>query len=434
MTPTSQSRRDVLKGAGAIAAAAAAGFGNLATSRRAEGQGAAAPARARIDGVLRQAVDAKEVPGVVAMAATDKGLLYEGAFGVRALDAAPVMTLDTVFRIASMTKAITSVAAMQLVEQGKLKLEEPVPNIDPALGSPQVLEGFDAAGAPRLRPAKRPITLRHLLTHTAGFSYDIWDPDTTRYVKAVAMPPRATGKVATIRLPLVFDPGDKWEYGVNTDWVGRIVEALSGQSLDAYFRDKIFVPLGMKDSGYVTSGEQRERQARVHLRQADGTLAPQPLEGPITTTPEFWSGGGPLYSTARDYMAFLQMLLHEGSWKGARILRPETVSLMARNHTGNIPAGIMKTENRALSNDVDLFPGAEIRWGLGYMLNMQPGPNGRSAGTVSWGGIFNTYYWLDPAKRATGLIMTQILPFADPTTLRLYGRFEKSVYEALKMA
>jgi CubicO group peptidase (beta-lactamase class C family) len=428
MTPTPHSRRDVLKGAVAIAAAASVG---TTTARRASAQGSA-QARAQIDGALRQAVDAKEVPGVVAMAATDKGLLYEGAFGLRALDQSAPMTLDTVFRIASMTKAITSVAAMQLVEQGKLTLEGPLPDIDPGLSSPQVLEGFDAAGAPKLRPAKRPITLRHLLTHTAGFSYDIWDANTGRYIKAAGTPSRATGKVASIRTPLSFDPGDKWEYGVNIDWAGRLVEVLSGQPLDAYFRDKIFAPLGMKDSGFVVSAEQRVRQARVHARQADGALTPQPWEGAPVANPEFWSGGGPLYSTARDYLTFLQMLLNGGSWNGARLLKSETVAEMNKNHTGNIPCGILKTENPGLSNDVDFFPGAQIRWGLGYMLNPQAGPNGRSAGTVSWGGIFNTYYWLDPSKRVTGLIMTQILPFADARAVKLYGQLERGVYEALK--
>jgi methyl acetate hydrolase len=432
MTWTPLSRRDVLKGTMAIAAAASVGVNTATRSRRAEAQESATLPRARIDGALRHAVEAQDVPGVVAMAAADKGLLYEGAFGTRVLGNGPPMTLDTVFRIASMTKAVTCVAAMQLVEQGKLTLEEPVPNIDPALGSPQVLEGFDAAGAPKLRPAKRPITLRHLLTHTAGFSYEIWDANTGRYVKATGMPSTATGKVAALRMPLVFDPGDKWEYGVNIDWVGRLVEAVSGQTLDAYFHDKIFAPLGMKDSGYITSAEQRARQASVHQRQADGTLVPQPLETPFT--PEFWSGGGPLYSTGPDYLTFLQMLLHEGSFNGARLLRPETVALMGQNHIGNIPAGILKTENPSRSNDVDFFPGAEVRWGLGYMLNMQPGPNGRSAGTVSWGGIFNTYYWLDPAKRVTGLIMTQILPFADQRALKVYGQFESGVYQALQTA
>ena len=389
--------------------------------------------RPLIDAVLRQATDSREVPGVVAMAATDRGLLYEGAFGRGALDGPEPMTLDSVFRIASMTKAITSVAAMQLVEQGKLALEAPVPDIDPTLGAPQVLEGFDSAGAPRLRPAKRPITLRHLLTHTAGFGYDMWDADLGRYLQTAGLPARGTGRVASIRMPLVFDPGERWEYGISTDWVGRLVEAASGRPLDAYFRERIFGPLGMSDSGYVTTPEQRARQARLHHRQPDGSLLPQPFEPPPTAG-EFWSGGGPLYSTGRDYLQLLQMLLHGGTWNGASLLRPETVALMGQNHTGAIPAGVMKTALPAMSSDVDFFPGARIRWALGYMLNLDPGPNGRRAGTVSWGGIFNTYYWLDPIRRVTGLIMTQILPFADPRVLALYGRFERAIYEALATA
>ena len=422
MTP--HSRRDVLKGAAAVAAVAA-------LPRRASAQGSVMQSRAAIDSVLRQAVAARDVPGVVAMAATDKGLLYEGAFGPRALDASAGMTPDTVFRIASMTKAIATVAAMQLVEQGKLKLEEPVPAIDPALGSPQVLEGFDASGAPKLRPAKRPITLRHLLTHTAGFTYDIWHADTGRYAKATDLPHRSTGKVASLRTPLAFDPGDRWLYGINIEWTGRLLETVSGLPLEDYFRERIFGPLGMKDTTYVTSDEQRARQARLHTRSADGALAVQPLE-PVPVKGEFWPAGGPLYSTARDYLTFLQMLLNGGALNGTRLLKPETVALMNQNHVGNIPCGVLKAELRNLSNDVDFFPGADIRWGYGYMLNLQAGPNGRSAGTVSWGGLFNTYYWLDPAKRVTGLIMTQILPFADARALKVYGQLERGVYDSLK--
>jgi methyl acetate hydrolase len=387
----------------------------------------------QVDAVLRRAAESREVSGVVAMAATDRGVLYEGAFGRRALDHPEPMTLDSVFRIASMTKAITSVAAMQLVEQGKLALESPVPDIDPTLGSPQVLEGFDASGKPRLRPARRPITLRHLLTHTAGFGYGMWDPTVGRYLETAGLPARGGGHVASIRMPLVFDPGERWEYGINTDWVGRLVEAASGRPLDAYFRERIFAPLGMTDSGFVTTTEQRARQARLHQRQADGSLLLQPLEPPATAA-EFWSGGGPLYSTGRDYIQLLQMLLHGGSWNGARLLRPETVTLMGENHTGEIPAGTMKTALPEMSSDVDFFPGARIRWGLGYMLNLDRGPNGRSAGTVSWGGLYNTYYWLDPVRRVTGLIMTQVLPFADPRVVALYGRFEGAIYEALPAA
>lgn len=384
-------------------------------------------APAAIDGVLRRAVEAGEVPGVVAMAATSDGPIYQGAFGVREFRAGPAMTLDTVFRIYSMTKAITSVAAMQLVEQGKLALDAPVPDIgEPALTAPPVLAGFDAAGQPRLRPARRPITLKHLLTHTAGFVYEIWNAEAQRYVETAGNPSILSGKLAALRRPLAFDPGERWEYGISIDWIGRIVEALSGQSLDAYLREQVFAPLGMDDTGFVPTPEQQTRHAVAHQRQADGSLVPQPLPPP--TTPEFYAGGGGLVSTAPDYLAFLQMLLHGGTLNRAQILRPETVALMNQNQIGELPAGVMKTCMPALSNDVDFFPGAELRWGLGYMINLQPGPNGRSAGTVSWAGLGNLYYWLDPARRVAGVILTQILPFADPAVVRLYGEFERGVY------
>lgn len=385
----------------------------------------------RIDDVLTQAVERGDVPGVVAMAATDRGRLYAGAFGRRVIDDGAAMTMDTMFRIASMTKAVTSVAAMQLVEAGKLSLDAPVPDIDPALSAPQVLEGFDAEGRPRLRPARRPITLTHLLTHTAGFAYEAWNANIARYVPLSGMPSHTTGKVAALRLPLVHDPGDRWEYGINTDWAGRLVEAISGQPLDVYFREKIFAPLGMKDATFAPSPDQRARQARAHQREADGSLTPHPLEPPAAT-PEFWAGGGGLYCTASDYTTFLHALLLGGTLQGARVLRAETVALMARNHTGDIPCGVMTTQQPRRTNDVDFFPGARLRWGLGYMLNLDPGPDGRSAGTVGWGGLLNSYYWIDPVRRVTGAIFTQILPFADPRVLAVYGAFERAVYEAAR--
>ena len=391
---------------------------------------AVAETRLQLDQMLRAAVEAAEVPGVVALAADDRGLLYEGAFGVRDLNTAPAMTLDTVFRIFSMTKAITSVAAMQLVERGKIELDDPVPEVDPALNNPQVLDGFDAAGQPQLRPAKRPITLRHLLTHTAGFTYEYWNADTLRYLQMTGTPAMSTGKLTALRRPLAFDPGDKWEYGISIDWVGRIVEAISGQPIDAYLREHICGPLGMDDTGFVPTLEQLSRHAGAHQRQTDGSLASQPLR-PVTV-PEFYSGGGGLRSTGPNYLRFLRMLLNDGTLDGARLLRPETVELMNRNQIGSLPAGVMKSCMPELSNDVDFFPGAEIRWGLGYMLNMEPGPNGRSAGTVTWAGLGNLYYWLDPARHVTGMILTQILPFADPAMLRLYGRFERGVYALLE--
>jgi CubicO group peptidase (beta-lactamase class C family) len=383
--------------------------------------------QARIDTAVHGAVERREAPGVVAMAANEAGPLYEGAFGQRDTVNGPAMTSDTVFRIASMTKAITSVAAMQLVEEGRLHLDAPVPDIgEPVLNAPQVLEGFDVTGRPQLRAAKHPITLKHLLTHTAGFTYDWMNRNTRRYAEVTGMPDATSGKLAALRQPLAFDPGERWEYGVGVDWIGRIVEAVSGEKLDTVLRDRICAPLGMRDTIFATTREQRARQAPVHQKHPDGVLEPLPLPEPFM--PEYWAGGSALLSTAPDYLTFLEMLMHGGTLNGAHILRPETVALMNQNHVGDLPAGVLRSIAPERAHDLDLFPGAPVRWGLGYMLNMTPGPNGRGAGTVSWAGIFNSYYWLDPARRVAGVIMAQMLPFADPAMLRLLGEFERGVY------
>ena len=383
-----------------------------------------------VPGALSEAAMADLVPGFVAMASRGDGSDYLGAFGVRSAATSHPMTADTIFWVASCTKLVTSIAAMQLVEQGKLTLNDPVPPIDTALSAPQVLDGFDANGAPKLRPAKGSITLRHLLTHTAGFSYEQWDADTARYVKASGMPSTSTGKIASLRLPLVFDPGTRWEYGINIDWVGLIVQSVSGQTLEAYVAEHITKPLGMKDTSFAPTAEQRARQTSFHQRMPDGSLQPQPLEALFT--PEFWAGGGGLYSTAGDYLTLLRVMLGGGALDGTRILRPETVALMNTNQIGELEAGILKTTAPARSTDVDFFPGVSLKWGLGYMINMQPGPNGRSPGSLTWAGLFNTHYWIDPARRLAAVIMTQVLPFGDVPTMRLYGQYERSLYDALK--
>jgi methyl acetate hydrolase len=421
-------RRQLLATGCSLTAAHSLSGGSHAFARGEASEKLRSASSAQIDTVSRDATAAERVPGVVAMAATDGGVIYEGAFGSRHLGHGPAMSRDTVFRIASMVKLVTSVAAMQLVEQGKLALEAPAPAIDPALASPQVLIGFDAAGAPRLRPATQPITLRHLLTHTAGFAYRLWDADALRYASALdRLPPRQRALLP--RSLLMFDPGTRWQYGTSIDWVGRIVEAVSGERLDVYFRKHILGPLGMADTGFVLSPSRRARQANAHRRKPDGSLVPQPLEKP--TTPTAFSGGGSLYSTAPDYLTLVRMLLQGGQFNGVRILRAETVARMGENHIGQIQAGILRTNNPALSNDVDFFPGIPLRWGLGHMINMEPGPNGRSAGSLTWAGLLNTYYWIDPAKRVAAVFMAQVLPFADRATLSLYGAFERGIYGAV---
>ena len=382
---------------------------------------------ATIDQPLVEAVRAGRVPGVVAAAAHRGGPIYAGAFGRRSLAEPQGMTTDTIFRIASMTKAITGAAAMQLVEQGRLSLDQPAGEVLPFLAEPKVLEGFDAAGQPRLRPARGTITLRKLLTHTAGFVYDTWNENMNRYAALTGLPACRTGKLAALAAPLGFDPGERWEYGINIDMAGRMVEVVSGENLENYMRRHLFDPLGMADTGFVVRPEWQRRLATVHTRAEDGSL--QPMESPLPVeNPEFFAGGGGLFSTAGDYLTFLQALMHGGRYNGAQVLRPETVALMAQNHMADLNVLPMTSWNARMSNHVELFPGMDKKWGLSFLINTQDSPHGRSGGSLAWAGINNTYYWLDPKKQVTGVLMTQVLPFADRTVLDLLDAFEAAVY------
>jgi len=383
-------------------------------------------ATAEIDAALRRATETGAVPGVVAMATDGRETIYQGAFGERALGGGVAMTPDTVFWIASMTKALTATACMQLVEQGRIGLDDNVGRLVPALAAPHVLEGMDGAGKPILRPANGPVTLRQLLTHTAGFVYDMWNPKMLAYVRHTGLPRVATFGKPEDCLPLAFDPGTAWEYGVNIDWAGKALEAVTGQTLDGYLQQNVFAPLGMASSGFKLRPEVSARLAGMHQRHPDGHLEPVAYDPP--QEPETFLGGGGLYSTAGDYLRFVLMMLNHGALNGVRLLRPETVALMGQNHIGDIEVGAMRTEQPMLSNDADFFPGMPKKWGLSFLINTQDVPGGRAAGSLCWAGLRNTYYWIDPTRRIGGTIMTQILPFADRTVLDLYDTFERGVY------
>jgi CubicO group peptidase (beta-lactamase class C family) len=387
------------------------------------------PSLTSIDALFSQAVESRSMPGIVAVAATDTGTVYEGAFGTRQIGSDAPMTLDTVVWIASMTKAITATAAMQLVERGKLSLERPATEVVPQLARAQVLDGFDGGGQPRLRAPRRPITLKHLLTHTAGFAYEIWRPEIAQYQQVTDTPGITTCANAALTTPLLFDPGDRWEYGISIDWAGKMVEAVSGQTLDRYFQDHIFGPLGMKDTAFKLGGSQRARLSAVHQRDDKGTLAP--IEFALPENPEFLMGGGGLYGTAPDYLAFAQMIMRGGTHNGAQVLRRETVDLMAQNHIGPLEIGAMKTAAPALSHDVELFPGMSKKWGLSFLITTQALPTGRSAGSLTWAGLANTYFWIDRTRQVCGVFASQVLPFFDPTVVDLLTRFETDVYRAV---
>ncbi len=387
------------------------------------------PSKAQIDQLLRQKSDAKEIPGVVAVAASGSEIVYQGAFGKRDLSKDAVMTLDSVFWIASMTKAVTAAGAMQLVEQGKLALDEPIGKLLPDLASPQVLEGFDAKGEAKLRPAKGAITLRHLMTHTAGFCYELWNSDKATYLEKTGTPGITTCQNAALKTPLASDPGTRWEYGTNIDFVGKAVEAASGKRLDAYLRDHIFSPLGMSNTGFKISDDMRERLVGMHVRGEDGALAPLPFE--LEQNPEFHMGGGGLYSTAGDYIKFCQMILNKGKGNGNQVLRPETVAVMGQNHMGALNVTKMVSAAPIYTNDVDLYPDQAKKWGLSFLINTAKTPEGRSANSLAWAGLANTYFWIDPSRNISGVILMQLLPFADAKCLEAFAGFERGIYDGL---
>ncbi len=370
-------------------------------------------------------VAAAGVPGAVAMIADHGGVRFAEAAGVADPATGRVMALDTLFQIASMTKAMTSVAAMQLVERGRLALDAPLGDLLPDLADPMVIDGFDGDAA-RLRPAKRPITLRHLLTHTSGFGYDFASADLLR-ARGPAGPP-TFGLKAALRAPLLFDPGDAWEYGMSTDWAGLAVEAASGQRLDAYLAEHVTGPLGMDDTLFHLDAGRAARLAPLQSRTPDGGFAPFPADIGGGPDAEFLSGGGGLKSSAPDYLRFLRMILGGGSFDGARILAPETVAEMSRNQIGGLRAGRMATTMPLFSHEIDVFPGMDSKWGLGFLINPEAGPHGRTAGSLAWAGIANSYYWVDPASGVCGLVMMQFLPFGDPAAQQVYADVERLAY------
>ena len=384
-----------------------------------------------LDRILGNGAARGAVPGVVAVVTDRERNLYEGAFGERVLGSGTAMTTDTVGWIASMTKAITGAACMQLVEQGRIDLDSPAKKWVPRLAECQVLEGFDDAGQPKMRPPKRDITLRHLLTHTAGFGYEFWNAETGRYQAATGTPGIISCSHAAMMQPLVFDPGERWLYGINIDWAGRIVEAVSGQRMGEYLQQNLLGPLGMTDTAFKMRPDMQARLAKIHHRGDDGALAAGDLV--IEQNPELEMAGGGLYGTMPDYIRFVRMILNDGRTdSGGRVLKPETVQQMCRNAMGDLRVTLLPTQAPPLTLDAEFFPGVEKTWGLTFQINEAPAPTGRPAGGLMWAGLANSYYWIDRQTGIAGAYMTQILPFADSKSLPLYYDFETAVYQSMK--
>jgi methyl acetate hydrolase len=384
-----------------------------------------APTRslADIDRLLAAAVDSGEVPGVCAVAVTADGTGYSGSFGHRAKGVA--WTEDTVAWLGSMTKIITVTGALQLVEQGRLEMDSGLGDVLPELARPQVLEGFDDAGHPVLRPARTPITLRRLIAHTAGNGYHFWNANLRKYQELAGLPSIIECRSITLsNTPLVFDPGTAWEYGMNVDWVGQAIERVTGQDLEQYLRQNVLDPLAMSATSFRLTPPLRDNLAVMHARTADGLI---PIEFEITQEPQFLMGGGGLYGSPADFLVMLRMLLGSGQVNGTRILRWETVDEAFRNQIGDLAIGKITSADPASSNDFEFMPGITKKWSLLGLYNVEETPGGRSAGSLFWGGLANAYFWVDRDKGNAGALFTQILPFADRAVLDLFDRFENAV-------
>lgn len=386
----------------------------------------------RLDALLAEAVQDQRIPGVIAALCDRQGLRYEAARGLSALDADAPMRTDSVFWIASMTKAITAAAAMQLVERGQLSLDAPAADVVPQLGRQQVLEGFAEDGSPRLRAPRTPVTLRHLLTHTSGLGYEFVNADLARWCERSGTPGILSCQNATLATPLLFDPGTRWEYGTGIDWAGKMVEAVSGQSIGSYLQQHLLQPLGMHSTSFKLRADQRARLAGMHARAPDGSLSAIPFEVP--QEPEFEMGGGGLYGTAGDYLRFARMILGDGTLDGVQVLRPDTVALMRSDQCPDLACGAFPTVAPTVSNAADFYPGQAQGWGLSFLINRRADAGGRAANSLAWAGLANAYYWIDPQRGIAAVLATQILPFFDAHVVALLRDFERAVYAGLDPA
>ena len=405
-------------------------FGSLALVSATQARslfGARDAAPATLDQTLRDSMTRRKIPCVVAMVATPDKVTYTAAFGKRDSKSGVDVKPDSIFAIASMTKAITTTAAMQLVEQGKVKLHEPVSKYLPQLAKLDVITGFDSGGKPVLKPATKPVTLHHLLTHTSGFAYDTWDESMLKYNNLHGGP--AAGVVAPVT-PLIFEPGTRWQYGTSVDWAGKLVEAVSGLTLEQYFQKNILQPLGMKDTTFIFPADKFDRLVSSSRRQADGLLKEDARAMPVP--PKEYNGGGGLFSTAPDYVLFMQMILRHGKGtNGAQILQPKTVAMMTTNQIGDVSAGKLKTFRPTISSDVDFHTGATDGFTYGFLINKTAYNGGRSAGSLAWAGVENTFYWTDPKRSLCAVVMMQFFPFVDKEGVGLLSDFEKAVYASV---
>ena len=377
----------------------------------------------KIDADLMRAVRETHIPGIVAMVADADGVLYSGAFGAQDVERAVPMRKDSIFRLASMTKPVTSVAVMMLVEAGKIGLDDPAGKYLPEFAHSEVFETFNELDKTYTsRPAKTPVTIRHLLTHTSGLGYAFSNAILARLLGG---DPAASA----VQYPLLFDPGTKWTYGQSTRVLGRIVEKVSGEPLGQFFRERIFEPLGMRDTSYTVPAAKRDRVVTIHRTTQSGELVETP-NAEVVAAPAYGDGG--LSSTAADYVKFMQMILHRGrAPNGKRLLSEQSIALMDSNQIGALHVELQPTTDRTVSEPFPLSTGHDT-FGLGFEITGDhDNPDMRSPGSMSWAGIYNTEFWIDPKRGVCAVLLMQYLPFYDNTAIETLQAFERDVYEGL---
>ncbi len=379
---------------------------------------------ASIDEVLEEAVASGAVPNAVAIAADRDGIIYEGSAGSRVAGQSDPVTVDTHFRIMSMTKMVATVVALQLNERSLLDLGAPIERYCPEFGELQVLDGFDG-DTPRLRPPTSKATVKQLMTHTAGASYWFWNADIVRWESVTGTPNVLSGSNVVFTAPLVADPGTRFEYGINTDWLGKVIETVSGTTLDVAVKEGVTGPLGMTETTFRMNEEQRSNSVPVHLKGEDGDWAPSEIE--LNQEPEYWAGGHGLHSTPRDYVKFQRALLGGGTFDGVQILEPKTVDAAFTNQIGTLdfPPQIVTADPATTDS---FAAGADHKWGYGLLLNTKDLPGRRRAGSGAWAGLLNTHFWVDPTAGLTGAIYTQFLPFVPQEAMKMYFDFEAALY------
>ena len=384
---------------------------------------------AKAAAVLDQTIAAGTLNFAVAAVGNTTGQTWSHAAGYQDAEKTKPASPDNIIQIASMTKLVTTIAALQLMEQGKLDLDTPISAYAPELNGLQVLKGFAADDTPIFEKANRAPTARELMTHTAGYVYEFWNANALKGGQ-LGVTPSLFGKGNYLEAPLAFQPGTAWEYGINTDWLGVLVEKLSGQRLAEYFDDNIFMPLGMTDTFYELPVGKLDRSVTVMARAAEGlvklpSFQPTPME---KGSMPHYSGGGGLSSTVADYGRVLQMLLNGGSLHGKTLLKPETVDSMFQNNIGDIQPVALATVMPTLSNTADMSFGDEVTFGLGLLIHTDGIDGGRKPNTGSWAGLFNSYYWVDREAGTYGIFGTQVLPFYDGVAIETLLELEQAVY------